>query len=344
MMASETGLRRMAVLKLSALGDVAKSVQTVRAIRQMHPTSAIAWCIRPVWSQLIEGSPDVDLLIPVPRSWRGLLSAVRSLRAFRPDVVLDMQGLAMSGFLARASGAPLRYTWESGRELSGVLTGNPVVPGGRDRNVAECNFGFARLVGVEQLPTDPPPYLTTKNPAWSPMRSVLRSLPRPVAAIHIGASEANKRWPIERWALLTRTMTQLGWGVIVLGGPSDHKAAGTIWDASEGNPMMMVGRTSLKELAALAAQCDVFVGCDSGASHVAALVGTRVVCLMGATLPAHNGPFGPQHRTLYLGLPCSPCYRRPTCNGRFDCMTGISVESVLEACRETLTAGSSQAM
>lgn len=335
--------RRIGIIKLSALGDVAKTVQTVRAIRRVHPAAAIAWCIRPVWSGLIEGNPDVDRIIPVPRSLRGLIHGMRALRAFRPDTILDMQGLATSGLLAAASGAPYRYTWQSARELSGLLTGNPIVPGPRDINVAECNFGFARIMGATELPTDPPPYLTIGNPAAAAMRDLLEGLPRPVLAMHIGASEPNKRWPVERWAELASSLVGQGYGVIVLGGGSDRQAAEVVCRCqgagpSQGNPLMMAGRTTLKELAALVADCDLFVGCDSGATHVAALVGARVVCLMGATLPVHSGPFGPQHRILYLGLTCSPCYRRPTCEGRFDCMTGITVNSVIAACREMLCA------
>ncbi len=325
---------RIAVIKMSALGDVAKTVQTVRAIRRDFPECAIAWVIRPVWAELIQGNPDVDEVIHVPRKARGLFRAALALRRFRPDTLLDMQGLLTSGLLARASGARRRYTWQSGRELSGRLTGNPIVPGPTDTNVAECNFGFARLLGVRNLPQDPPEYLTVRNPALKRMEEALGGVKRPMAAMHIGASAPNKKWPIKHWSDAARALQASGLGVVLLGGPGDVPDAEAVARDAGGTPVSLAGRTGLLELASAAFLSDVFVGGDSGATHVAALVGTRTVCPMGPTLPWHSGPFGPGHRPIYLGLSCSPCYRRPTCNGRFDCMTGITPDMVVHACLE----------
>jgi len=327
---------RIAVIKMSALGDVAKTIPTVQAIRKAHPACEIAWFIRPVWSDLIVGNPDIDRVLRVPRSLRGLLGAMRAARRLAPDVVLDMQGLFTSGLIALASGSKHRYTWQSGREFSGWLTGNPIVPASRDLNVAECNFGFARFLGVETMPAEPPAYLTTGNPFAEQVREVLSGVARPIVAMHIGASAPNKQWPLSHWSALVKGLSGDGLGVVILGGPGDRSAAEQMAADSSVSPLVLAGRTGLRELAAVAATCDLFVGCDSGATHVAALVGTRTICVMGATLPVHSGPFGVGHRILYLGLPCSPCYRRPTCNGRYDCMSGIAPAMVLDACRDAL--------
>jgi ADP-heptose:LPS heptosyltransferase len=328
---------RVAVIKMSALGDIAKSIPAVRAIRETHPTCAMAWLVRPVWADLLVGNPDIDRIIPVGRSLRGLIWAMVALRRFRPETVLDMQGLFASGLLSLASGATTRFTWASGRELSGLLTGNPVVPGPTRLNVAECNFGFARLLGATRLPQDPPAYLAADGPARLRVREALGGLARPLVGMHVGASEPNKRWPVERWSAVASALRAAGCGVVLLGGPGDRAAAEDVAARSDGCGVM-AGRTTLRELAALVCECAAYIGGDSGATHVAALMGVPTVCLMGPTLPGHSGPFGPGHRILYLGLPCSPCYRRPTCQGRFDCMTGITAEMVVSACREQLGA------
>jgi ADP-heptose:LPS heptosyltransferase len=327
---------RIAVIKMSALGDVAKTIPTVQAIRKAYPACETMWFIRPVWADLLVGNPDVDRIVRVPRSLRGLLSAMVAIRRFCPEVVLDMQGLFTSGLIALASQSKQRYTWQSGRELSGLLTGNPIVPASPEWNVAECNFGFARLLGVEAMPTDPPEYLTTHNPFRERVRETLSTVARPVVAMHIGASAPNKQWPLSHWSALVKGLADEGWGVVILGGPGDRAVAEKVAAESGAAPLVLAGRTGLRELAAIAYECELFVGCDSGATHVAALVGTRTVCMMGATLPAHSGPFGADHRILYLGLPCSPCYRRPTCGGRYECMSGITPAMVLDACSDSM--------
>ncbi|MBM3493309.1 MAG: glycosyltransferase family 9 protein, partial [Armatimonadetes bacterium] len=228
---------RIAVIKMSALGDVAKSVPTVRAIRQAYPTCSLAWIVRPAWADLLIGNPDIDRLIVVRRSLRGLVDAMREVRRFGPDLVLDMQGLLTSGLLAFASGARHRYTWVSGRELSGLLTGNPVVPGPTSLNVAECNFGFARLLGITDMPVAPPTYLTDGNPSRGQAQLMLNEAPRPIVGIHLGGSEPNKRWPAARWAEVVSGLRRMGVGVALLGGPGDRQIAEDVAARTDGGAL-----------------------------------------------------------------------------------------------------------
>lgn len=323
---------RILIIKMSAFGDVAKAIPTVHAVRLANPTARIAWMVRPVWADLLVGNPDLDLIIRAPRSLRGMLSAALRARAFEPDLVLDMQGLLMSGIISRVSGAGARYTWASGREFSGFLTGNPVVSAPDGMNAVECMFGFARLAGADRVAPWAPEYLRRDPGISLEVSSALARLARPLAGLHIGASEANKKWPQEKWCDLVVRLASAGMGVALLGGTSDIADAEEIARKGGGSVAMLAGKTSPRELAYVASLCSVVVGGDTGAIHVAALVGAPVVCLMGATDPARTGPYGERCRVVHLGLECSPCFRKPTCGGRFMCMAGITPEAVLGTC------------
>jgi ADP-heptose:LPS heptosyltransferase len=79
------------------------------------------------------------------------------------------------------------------------------------------------------------------------------------------------------------------------------------------------------------------VATDTGAMHLAAAVGAKVVALFGPTAPWRTGPYGRGHRVLRLGLECSPCFRRE-CE-RPVCLTGLEPEKVLEETAAVLAQG-----
>ena len=101
----------------------------------------------------------------------------------------------------------------------------------------------------------------------------------------------------------------------------------------------LAGKTGLRELMALLKLCRVLLTNDTGPMHVAAALGTPVVVPFGSTSPELTGPGlpnDPRHRLLTAGAPCSPCFRR-TCPIDFRCLTGLSVERVVEAVLEVAT-------
>jgi ADP-heptose:LPS heptosyltransferase len=159
---------------------------------------------------------------------------------------------------------------------------------------------------------------------------------RPLVGLHLGASEANKRWPLSHWTALAADLAAAGLGVAVLGGTGEVADGRDIAARSGPGVALLAGKTTVRDLAYVVANCDVVVGGDTGAVHVAALVGTPTVCMMGATDPTKTGPYGPRHQVIHLGMDCSPCFRRPTCAGRFDCMVDILPEDVRDACLRSL--------
>jgi heptosyltransferase-1 len=96
------------------------------------------------------------------------------------------------------------------------------------------------------------------------------------------------------------------------------------------------GKTSLRELASVLAACDAMVSADTGPMHLAVAVGTPVIALFGSTNPDRTGPYGKRNIVLTSGIACSPCYRKPTCNGRIDCMKDLTPEAVRRAVEERL--------
>jgi heptosyltransferase-2 len=152
-----------------------------------------------------------------------------------------------------------------------------------------------------------------------------------------------KRWPEQRFidaAIQIQRRVRCRWLVFGLASEKEmaSRIAAGIQQAAEPAQrdscvFNLAGSTSLGELCAALKLCRVVLTNDSGPMHVAAAVGTPVVVPFGSTSPELTGPGlpgDPRHELLRANVPCSPCFLRE-CPIDFRCMTGISVESVVEA-------------
>lgn len=150
---------------------------------------------------------------------------------------------------------------------------------------------------------------------------------------------AAKRWPEERFAAVARRVhEQTRCGCVLLGGRADVAIARRIAERLTGvAPVVnLAGQTSLRELCAVLAACQVVLTNDSGPMHVAAAVGTPVVVPFGSTSPELTGPGlpgSPGHVLFSVNAPCSPCFR-PDCPIDFRCMTQINEDDVAAAVRK----------
>jgi heptosyltransferase-2 len=128
---------------------------------------------------------------------------------------------------------------------------------------------------------------------------------KPVIALHPGSGGLAKVWPIERWIVLAGTLSdQLpGHGFLLVAGEADRQAAEAFrqaWPASR-QPLFIAEGLPLPALAAILFRCRLFLGHDSGISHLAAAAGCRVIALFGPTDPAVWAPQGKQVTVLQRG-------------------------------------------
>ena len=120
------------------------------------------------------------------------------------------------------------------------------------------------------------------------------------------------------------------------GGTDEGVLAGSIVRESRGSAHLAPPTATLGDLAALFEACDLFLGSDSGPLHLASLVGTPVVQLLGPTDPVENRPWpGTPSRSLRVPVGCSPCRRGCAAAS---CMTTLPPAAVAAAARELLEA------
>jgi heptosyltransferase-2 len=150
-------------------------------------------------------------------------------------------------------------------------------------------------------------------------------------AVHPGAGNLEKRWPLERFReLLTRLVGCGDECVIVIEGPGE---AGLGCEMIRGLPAERVTAAAglpLELIAALLSDCSAFIGNDSGIAHLAAAAGCACCVVFGPTDPALWAPLGREVKILREGAACKRCEGRPGCHS---CMESVSVDDVWRALR-----------
>jgi heptosyltransferase-1 len=337
------------LVRLSAIGDVIMSSGLIPVLHAAWPNAQIAWLTDESNAPLLRHNPRLAEVIALPRRrWAGLWRAgrrlevvaearrfARDLRARRFDLALDLQGLLKSGAWARLSGAPTRIGLGS-REGSGLLMTRVV---GREALDDRLGKEYRRL--AEALGLDPARF--AMDIVTSPQDAA-----RAAAALDaVGVrgdycilapftTRPQKHWLDERWVQLAQRLAAgHGFRAVVLGGPADRDRGAAIALAAGGAAASIAGATSLTEAAAVIRGARLLVGVDTGLTHLGIALRTPTLALFGATRP-YLDPGVPDARVLYHALPCSPCRRRPTCDGRFDCMRLHTADSVAQAAAELL--------
>jgi ADP-heptose:LPS heptosyltransferase len=364
---------RILVIRLGALGDVVRTLPAFAALRARYPGAHIAWLVETQSESALRAQPGIDDVIVFPREvleslWRGrrfaafvreALAFVGRLRRERFELVLDFHGILKTGLLSRASGARVRvgYARPFGRELSQCFASHRarVEParlsrfarnaalvdflGAQDRHApADSLAAGARGVAAGGFHVDAEQHAKMRKRLAAVLeRNEEWGSDRPLAVIHPGSSAraSYKRYPAAAWGAVARALRADGIGCIVSsGGEAEREIARAVVEASNGAALLAPETADVGELAALFAACRVFLGSDSGPLHVASLVGTPVVQLLGPTDAVENHPFaGTPSRSVRVPVACSPCRRG--CRAA-SCMQLIPPAAVHAAARELL--------
>jgi heptosyltransferase III len=151
----------------------------------------------------------------------------------------------------------------------------------------------------------------------------------PIVALHPGAGNREKRWPLPNYAELARALTrERKCGVILVEGPAERGIAAEVADGAARGRVAIAKSLPVKVLAGVLARCAWFVGNDSGISHLAAALGIASIALFGPTSPEVWAPLGPHVQVMRDVRGCRAC--EGSAPGSHNCMDNIRPESVLD--------------
>lgn len=342
-------MNRILIVRTSAIGDLVFASPFAHALRRSYPRAHIAWLVEAGLEGVIAADPAIDEVISWPkRRWatlwreRRLTQLVRSVAELRAalhtrrfDTALDLQGLLKSGLLTWLSGAPRRIGLGS-REGSRLLMTRVIARGGPIQRISSEYLHFAQQLGLDT--GDFVPQLTIHPEAGAQGLALLEAHGLVAGRFAVFApftTRPQKHWFEDAWGELAALVTRsLGLTPVILGAPADREAAERI---ARGTAVSLAGQTSLAQAAAVIRSAAVVVGVDTGLAHCGIALNRPTVALFGSTRP-YLETCRPNARVIWLGLPCSPCRRSPTCNGAFTCLRDITATRVLDEVKMALAA------
>ena len=324
---------RCLVVGPSWVGDMVMAQSLFMALRTRFPDLQID-VLAPAWSKpILAVMPEVHAAIEMPLQHGELALGKRyqlgkALRAQAYDWAIVLPRSLKAALVPFWAKIPVR-TGYKGEMRYGLL--NDIRP--MDKTVLTMTVQRFVALGLPKEATLPP--------AIEMPHLVVSSCPSPdkgrpggvsLLALCPGAEYGGaKRWPAESFADVAKHWIQQGGQVILLGSSKDAPVTAQIAAAVHSPACQdLAGKTSLQEVLGLLAQATQVVSNDSGLMHVAAAVGTPVIALYGSSDPTYTPPLSDKAHILYLGLECSPCFKRECPLGHLDCLKKITPAQVID--------------
>jgi len=293
--------RTILVTSTRRLGDVLVATALVRSFKAQWPSAQIDMLVFEGTQSVLEGNPDVRRVITV------------APQARRMERFSDMLTRWWQYDLACAtldSDRALLYTWSAGRTRIGVMDAQNEKWLARtlmhgvtsdhhlSMHIVSANVALAPLVGVRPHAQLVAPRIGPDSASHTRFASHFGTrfdalTSGKLVVLHPYPMYRYKQWTIEGWGALARWLHQQGFDVALSGGPAQAErdyAAQVI--AAAGVPVLnLVGALRFAETAEMMRRACLYVGPDTGATHVAAACGIPVIALYGPTDPVRWAPW-----------------------------------------------------
>jgi heptosyltransferase-1 len=338
-------IQRILLIRLRRIGDVVMTTPAITALREGFPKTKITYVIDEPYRELMEGHPDLDRVIVLPRhmGFKEFRKHMRQIRRDAYDVVIDFHGGPRASLLTFFSGARLKIGYRIKYKNFIYDIKLPREPEEGYFHSVENHVNLVKALGINprSLPAlSLPP--STRSEAENIRRFIQENALEntKIITLHISAGNEFRDWGVERLARLITLLSQVPRVKIVLiGSEEDRQAEEEIKKTSEAPFLSMVNRLNLRELRELVSLSSLFVGPDSGPMHIAATTTTPIVAYFGPTLPAHFGPWKVRSTLLEKDFDCRPCRQRQCIHEDFRCLRTISPDEVTNACLPYIQAG-----
>ncbi len=325
------------------VGDMVMTQALYITLLQRFPGARID-VLAPAWSvPLIERMPEVDeaIVVPIGHGEFGLGKRVRlgrQLRGRRYDRAIVTPRSFKAALIPFLTGARIR-TGYRGELRYGLLNDIRALDKSRLAQTVQRYVALGLPRDAVLPPPIPKPRLMVDETNRERVMTQLKlERSRPIIGFMPGAEYGPaKQWPAQHYRDLAVRLVREGYQVWIFGSGRDHDIAQQIAAGLEPDVHNLCGHTRLVDAVDLIASCDTVVTNDSGLMHVAAAVGRPLAAIYGSSSPGYTPPLSDDAAVFYLGLECSPCFKRECPLGNTECLNGISVDDVFTRCMVRLS-------
>jgi len=342
-------IRRICIFATSGIGNLIMLTPMIRTLRSGIPDARITVVASPNGAKdVLEGGDLVDEVVVLDRKRK-----LRKIRDDWPDLAI---AATHRGFMrakrAFRTGAIYRlgFRYDHGEKLDTGFLFTHAVPLDESKHEVEQGLDLIRQLGIPQIRKL---YMHIGDEDRSIARKMLQEAGVQegdiLIGVHVGPADPERGWrcwPIDRFAQLGDIITtNYNAKLIIVGGPAEVPVANEVASSMERKPIILAGKTTLRQTAAVMEKCQLFIGNDTGPMHVAAAVGVPVICIFGPASSSKHGPYGDNCFVVESDLPCRPCHEphnpKPECQS-LDCLEAITVDMVMDTVARILGASKDQ--
>lgn len=285
---------KIAIVRLSALGDIIVSAVFLAAIKERFTNAQIEWFVDERFGAILEHSPYIDKLHPI--ALKSILTTFnplkifklfKSLRAYEYDIVIDMQGLIKSALITQMLKAPKKVGFDctSAREGLSAFFYSQKVSIAYNEPVLKRNFTL--LSHALNLPKkEISEGLSSRSKVFSyqdsPKIDALNlNKNKPKILFVLETSKINKTYPIERFKELALALENFQ--ICLLWHASEDKATALYGALKNQRDVLLLPKLTLNEVKALLFKMDLIIGGDTGITHLAWALQKPSITLYGNT-------------------------------------------------------------
>lgn len=339
-------IREILVIRTAYIGDVVMALPLFKPIRERFTNARISFLTSAKAKEVVENNQYVDEIITYDPFWfyhsgkRGYIDFVKGLRRMPFDLVIETRGdIREIMFLV----FPLKARYKVSHDVGGgghFLS--HVVPYKGTVHRVEYHLDIARHLGCEiDKDIEWGIYLTgdEKKRVMEILEGEGVSPDKPIVAMHPGSRKELKCWSAEGYAKVADyVIYETGATVLLTGAPEEVPLVEKVTEFMKNRPVVLAGKTTLRELAGIISHCSLFICNDSSPMHIAAAMKTPTVAIFGPSKSIETGPYGKGHTVVEKDFPCRYTCDENVCHFRSynQCMKDISVNDVFMAVAEML--------
>ncbi len=281
--------QKICIIRLSSIGDVAKTIPAVVLIRDTLRTAQITWIISPVEYELTRHLTGIEWVVIDKKT---AMHAVRTLHRipYRFDVLLlmhdSLRANLISLFVRASRRIGYRYPHHSSCHRLFIHSG----VGEKRTSFSVTQQSFARAMGADRPPPHPIACYSATDHAFATAH-IDKS--HPTVVISPCTNDPIRQWHIKGYAAVADYAVQRHGMQVIITGDSTSAQRHTVQEIctlATSNLCNLCGQTTIGQLSAVIAAATVVISPDSASAHIAALVGTPVIGLYAVTNPDYSGP------------------------------------------------------
>jgi len=281
---------RIAIVKLSALGDIVHAMVALQFIKAQIPDLQIDWIVEQRFVGVLENNPDINAIYTVNlKSLKthkaGVFEQIKALRNYAKnnyDLVIDAQGLLKSAITARLLGKVVAgFDKDSIREKAASWFYTKKVNCAYDANTIDRNaLVLSQPLGISITPEqilNKKPFLFFSNADQS--FDDFLSADKHNIVLVISSTWESRNYTAEKFAAVAESLQQ---NCLVIWGNEQEKQKAE-WMATQSNTIKVMPKLDFNALKALIAKADLLIGNDTGPTHMAWALNKPSITLFGPT-------------------------------------------------------------